>query len=88
MCHCRLTEEGELIPMCSKPLKLEAETMMPDDNFIFLAWPVTAVHRINEESPLWDVGAEQLLQVRAHWAGGRHGTNVRPHVSPKMLVIF
>ena len=52
--------------------------MMPDDNFIFLAWPVTAVHRINEESPLWDVGAEQLLQVRAYWAGGEHSTNMRP----------
>ena len=46
------------------PLKVEAETMIPDDNFVFLAWPVTTVHRINKESPLWDVSAEQLLQVK------------------------
>ena len=37
--------------------------MLPDDNFVFLAWPVTVVHRINEESPLWDMSLEQLLQV-------------------------
>ena len=38
--------------------------MMPDDNFLFLAWPVSVSHRIDENSPLYDVGAEQLLKVR------------------------
>ncbi|ESO09884.1 hypothetical protein HELRODRAFT_122255, partial [Helobdella robusta] len=57
----RLTSEGESIPLCQFPLVLETE-MSPSDSFVFLIWPVTVVHRINEKSPLWTMSLENLLQ--------------------------
>jgi potassium inwardly-rectifying channel subfamily J, other len=30
------------------------------DQYLFLVWPVTIVHRIDERSPFWDVSAEQV----------------------------
>jgi len=56
----RLTREGESIPMCQYTLKLETETNF-NDGFVFLVWPVTVVHRINNTSPLWEMSAESLL---------------------------
>jgi potassium inwardly-rectifying channel subfamily J len=56
----RLTKEGEVIPLCQNPLDLETETCN-SDNFVFLVWPVTVVHKINSSSPLWDISAEQML---------------------------
>ena len=56
----RLTKEGEVIPLCQYPLHVETESSLTD-SYAFLACPVTVMHRINEESPLWDVSAEELL---------------------------
>jgi potassium inwardly-rectifying channel subfamily J len=55
----RLTKEGESIPLCQYSLALQTETNF-GENFIFLAWPMTVVHRIVSESPLWNVSAEEL----------------------------
>nr|AWJ68216.1 putative inward rectifier potassium channel 4 [Hirudo verbana] len=57
----RLTSEGESIPLCQFPLQLETE-MSQADSFVFLIWPVTVVHRINEKSPLWGLSLEGLLK--------------------------
>ncbi|ELT87586.1 hypothetical protein CAPTEDRAFT_226569 [Capitella teleta] len=60
----RLTKEGEMIPLCQYPLLLQTESSIPGDSFVFLAWPVTVGHHISDQSPLWDVSAEQLLAER------------------------
>jgi len=57
----RITEEDEVIPLCQYPLGIQTETCSAD-NFVFLVWPVTAVHKINSASPLWDVSASSLLK--------------------------
>ncbi len=65
MVRNKLTKEGEHIPLCQFPLELETETCnSTSDSFVFLAWPVTITHRINEKSPLWEISAEQLLSER------------------------
>jgi len=61
MVRNRLTAEGELIPMCQYPLSLDNETSPVDDIFLFMVWPVTVVHTIDQSSPLWDISAEQLI---------------------------
>lgn len=59
MVRDKLTAEGELIPLCQFSLALETETGH-NDSYIFLAWPVTVVHRIDSSSPLWDLSSDQL----------------------------
>jgi len=54
-----MTAEGERIPLCQFSLALETETGH-NDNYIFLVWPVTVVHRIDSSSPLWDMSEHQL----------------------------
>lgn len=56
----RRTSEGESIPICQYPLDIETETST-SDSFVFLIWPVTVVHKINETSPLWDLSLMKLL---------------------------
>jgi len=56
----RLTTEGERIPLCQSSLDVETDTNF-GDSFVFLAWPVTVVHRIVAGSPLWDVSMDELL---------------------------
>jgi len=53
------TVEGESIPLCQFPLALETETGHKD-SYIFLAWPVTVVHRIDSMSPLWGKSADHM----------------------------
>lgn len=60
----RVTSEGECIPLCQSPVKVETEMGGPGDTFAFLVWPVTVTHVIDEESPLWDVSAEQVYPRR------------------------
>ena len=59
----RLTKEEEEIPLCQHTLDLETETNF-SDNFVFLVWPVTVVHRINSSSPFWEISAQELLTQR------------------------
>ena len=60
----RQTKEGEVIPLCQSPLDVQTETCNTSDNFVFLVWPVTVVHKIDSSSPLWDISAEQLFVER------------------------
>ena len=55
----RITKEGELIPLSQVPLKTEAENAI--DNCIFLLWPTTITHVIDDESPLYEMSAEGML---------------------------
>lgn len=53
----RVTHEGEVIPLYQYDLKLgDGET----EGRLFMVWPVIVEHRIDEDSPLWDMSAEDL----------------------------
>ncbi len=57
----RLTKEGTALPLWQYPLQLTTESSLGSgDNYIFLAWPMTVMHRIDKDSPLWDVSGDSL----------------------------
>ena len=58
----RITKEGELLPLGQVPLEVQAENAV--DYYIFLPWPTTIIHKINSDSPLYDLSAEQLVTAR------------------------
>lgn len=57
----KFTKEGECIPLWQNPLDIHPESCK-DNDFVFLVWPVTVVHKINKSSPLWDVSMEKLQE--------------------------
>lgn len=57
----KFTKEGECIPLCQCPMELQTESYDHATNdYVFMVWPVTVVHKINKSSPLWDVSAVAL----------------------------
>jgi len=57
MIRKRVTQEGEVVPLFQHDLKLgDGET----EGRLFMVWPVIVEHRITEDSPLWELSAEQL----------------------------
>jgi potassium inwardly-rectifying channel subfamily J len=50
-------KESDETPLRQYKLDLEAES----EDFFFLAWPIHVIHKITENSPLWDMTPEKLL---------------------------
>jgi potassium inwardly-rectifying channel subfamily J len=61
MVRSQLTADGELLPLHQEPLTLCIDACDLDDTCLFMVWPVTIVHKIDDSSPLWDISAEQLI---------------------------
>ena len=51
------TKEGEQLPFYQHNLHVQSEA----EDFFFMAWPIRAIHYIDECSPLWDLTEEMLL---------------------------
>jgi len=58
----RTTQEGEVIPLYQYDLQL-GESGEIDDR-LFMVWPIIVEHRINEDSPFWDLSADGLQYTR------------------------
>ena len=56
----RTTQEGEVIPLYQYDLQLGESGEM--DDRLFMVWPIIIEHRINEDSPFWDMSADALQQ--------------------------
>ena len=56
----RTTQEGEVIPLYQYDLLL-GEAAEVDDR-LFMVWPIIIEHRINKDSPFWDLSADSLQQ--------------------------
>lgn len=55
----KVTKEGEILPYYQTELELSADG---GDSSLFFIWPITVVHKINADSPLYGVNAGDLLQ--------------------------
>ncbi len=55
----RITKEGEMLPLGQQSLEIQSEN--GTDYYVFLVWPTTIIHKINSDSPFWNMSAEQLL---------------------------
>ncbi|CAH1793677.1 unnamed protein product [Owenia fusiformis] len=51
----KLTKEGEIIPLYQEELELD----LPDGK-LFLVWPIIVEHKIDANSPFWDISAIDL----------------------------
>ena len=58
-----ITKEGEPLPLAQSLLKTEAENG-GEDNSLYLLWPTTVIHWIDEDSPFWKMSAEEMLSER------------------------
>ncbi|ESO06688.1 hypothetical protein HELRODRAFT_106279 [Helobdella robusta] len=57
----RVTQEGEVIPLYQRDLKLgDGET----EGRLFMVWPVIVEHHITEDSPFWSWSAEDLKREK------------------------
>lgn len=56
----RTTQEGEVIPLYQYDLQLGVTGEI--DDRLFMVWPIIVEHRIDEDSPFWDMSADGLQQ--------------------------
>lgn len=59
MIRMRVTDEGEQMPYFQYELKVGIDH---DESDLFLIWPMTIVHKITPDSPLYNVSASDLLK--------------------------
>ena len=57
----RVTEEGEQMPYYQHELKCGVDN---DESDVFLIWPMTIVHKITPDSPLYNISAADLLKEK------------------------
>ncbi len=69
-CHVRailvsrkVTEEGEVIPYYQTELSVGAD-LEGEEEAVFFIWPTTVVHRIDEDSPFWNMSARDFVKKR------------------------
>ena len=59
----KVTEEGENIPYHQTELKVGTDLEGEEDRLLFF-WPMTLVHKIDEESPFYTMSARDFLKKR------------------------
>jgi len=59
----RVTDEGEIMPYFQTELKVGTDSEGEEDE-IFFIWPTTLVHKIDEDSPFYSMGAKDFLKKR------------------------
>ncbi|ELT91695.1 hypothetical protein CAPTEDRAFT_35288, partial [Capitella teleta] len=87
----RMTVDGDIISYSQKDLPI---TTLSEDCFFFFAWPIKVMHKITEDSPLWNISAEDLLvadfeiivvlEAASETTGG--GTQVRTSYLPNEII--
>lgn len=60
--HSKQTKEGDIVRNYQTVLPLSTDDCEGDD--LFLIWPVTVVHKIDENSPLFHLAASDLLSEK------------------------
>jgi len=59
----RVTEEGEIMPYFQTELTVGTDSEGEEDE-IFFIWPTTLVHKINSDSPFYNMSAKDFLKKR------------------------
>lgn len=60
-CIMQVTKEGELLPFFQQELTVGADGS--DDRLMFI-WPTLIVHKIDEDSPLYNLTAQDMIKDR------------------------
>jgi len=59
----KVTREGEVIPYAQTELTVGTDSEGNEDELFFI-WPTTIIHKIDEDSPLYDMSAKDFLKKR------------------------
>ena len=59
----KVTQEGEVIPYHQTELTVGTD-LEGEEETVFFIWPMTIVHRINEDSPFYNMNARDFLKKR------------------------
>ena len=85
----RVTEEGEVIPYYQYEMDVGYDG--GEDRILFI-WPMTIVHKINEDSPLYTMSAKDIAQgkfeVVIMLEGVIENTGTKSLINSCILVIF
>lgn len=57
----KVTKEGEVLPFYQQELQVGADG---NEDRLFFIWPTTIVHKINRQSPLYALSAQDMLKER------------------------
>ncbi|EFO96824.1 CRE-IRK-2 protein [Caenorhabditis remanei] len=64
-----VTYEGELLPFHQFDMDVGYDQGL---DRVFVIWPITICHEIDERSPLWEIGADDLKSAKFEIIGMRH----------------
>lgn len=59
----KVTAEGEVMPYAQTELSIGTDADGEEDELFFI-WPTTLIHKINSESPFYDMSAKDFLKKR------------------------
>jgi len=59
----RVTQEGEVMPYAQTELTVGTDSEGEEDELFFI-WPTTLIHKINEDSPFYDMSSKDFLKKR------------------------
>jgi potassium inwardly-rectifying channel subfamily J len=56
--HTRITKEGEVLHQQQTEMQIGTDS---SNSNLFFIWPLTLIHRINSESPLYNISADDII---------------------------
>ena len=59
----KVTREGEVIPYAQTELLVGTDSEGEEDELFFI-WPTTIIHKINQDSPFYEMSAKDFLKKR------------------------
>ena len=59
----KVTREGEVIPYAQTELTVGTDSEGEEDELFFI-WPTTIIHKINQDSPFYEMSAKDFLKKR------------------------
>ena len=59
----KVTKEGEVMPYAQTELTVGTDSEGEEDELFFI-WPTTLIHKINEDSPFYEMSAKDFLKKR------------------------
>merc|ERR1719264_46283 len=59
----KVTQEGEVMPYSQTELSIGTDSEGEEDELFFI-WPTTLIHKINSDSPFYDMSAKDFLKRR------------------------
>lgn len=81
----KISPEGEVIPYYHRNMAVKFDEVGDD---VFLIWPATIVHTIDENSPFWEMNSDDMMNLRFEIVAILEGTVESTGQSSKFIVFL